>query len=123
MDLQLILALIAGIATIVVIVLATRLDAFIALLLAAVVTGIVAGQDLLSIVDSITTGFGDTLASIGIVIGSVSASARSSRSPVPPTPWPEPSCAPSARDVSPGRWARSARSSPSRSSATPGTSS
>jgi GntP family gluconate:H+ symporter len=69
MDLQLILALIAGIATIVVIVLATRLDAFIALLLAAVVTGIVAGQDLLSIIDSITTGFGDTLASIGIVIG------------------------------------------------------
>lgn len=69
MDLQLILALIAGIATIVVIVLATRLDAFIALLLAAIVTGIVAGQDLLSIVDSITTGFGDTLASIGIVIG------------------------------------------------------
>ena len=69
MDLQLILALFAGIATIVVIVLATRLDAFIALLLASVVTGIVAGQDLLSIIDSITTGFGDTLASIGIVIG------------------------------------------------------
>ena len=69
MDLQLIAALAAGIATIVVIVLATRLDAFIALLLASIVTGIVAGQDLLSIIDSITTGFGDTLASIGIVIG------------------------------------------------------
>ncbi|MCF2588715.1 GntP family permease [Brevibacterium sp. UCMA 11752] len=69
MDLQLILALIAGIATIVVIVLATRLDAFIALLTASVVTGIVAGQDLLSLVDAITTGFGNTLASIGIVIG------------------------------------------------------
>ncbi|GAA1634956.1 MULTISPECIES: GntP family permease [Brevibacterium] len=69
MDLQLILALVAGIATIVVIVLATRLDAFIALLLAAIVTGIVAGEDLLSIVDAVTTGFGNTLASIGIVIG------------------------------------------------------
>ena len=69
MDLQLILALIAGIATIVVIVLATRLDAFIALLVASVVTGIVAGQDLLALVDAITTGFGNTLASIGIVIG------------------------------------------------------
>ena len=69
MDLQLLAALAAGIATIVVIVLATRLDAFIALLLAAIVTGIVAGQDLLAIIDSITTGFGDTLASIGIVIG------------------------------------------------------
>ncbi|MGC3022334.1 GntP family permease [Brevibacterium sp. FAM 24630] len=69
MDLQLILALVAGIVTIVVIVLATRLDAFIALLVASIVTGIVAGQDLLSLVDAITTGFGNTLASIGIVIG------------------------------------------------------
>lgn len=69
MDLQLILALVAGIATIVVIVLATRLDAFIALLIAALVTGVVAGQDLLSLIDAVTTGFGNTLASIGIVIG------------------------------------------------------
>lgn len=69
MDLQLILALVAGIATIVVIVLFTRLDAFIALLIAAIVTGVVAGQDLLSLIDAVTTGFGNTLASIGIVIG------------------------------------------------------
>ncbi|MEL7583734.1 GntP family permease [Brevibacterium casei] len=69
MDLQLIAALVAGIATIVIIVLATRLDAFIALLIAALVTGVVAGQDLLSLIDAVTTGFGTTLASIGIVIG------------------------------------------------------
>ncbi|MCT2359097.1 GntP family permease [Brevibacterium casei] len=69
MDLQLIAALVAGIATIVIIVLATRLDAFIALLIAALVTGVVAGQDLLSLIDAVTTGFGNTLASIGIVIG------------------------------------------------------
>lgn len=69
MDLQLILALVAGIATIVVIVLFTRLDAFIALLIAAIVTGVVAGQNLLSLIDAVTTGFGNTLASIGIVIG------------------------------------------------------
>ncbi|KZE18484.1 GntP family permease [Brevibacterium casei] len=62
-------ALVAGIATIVIIVLATRLDAFIALLIAALVTGVVAGQDLLSLIDAVTTGFGTTLASIGIVIG------------------------------------------------------
>ncbi|PAK96362.1 gluconate permease [Brevibacterium casei] len=62
-------ALVAGIATIVIIVLATRLDAFIALLIAALVTGVVAGQDLLSLIDAVTTGFGNTLASIGIVIG------------------------------------------------------
>ncbi len=68
-DLQLLLALVLGIATIVVLVLKTRLDAFVALLIAALVTGLVAGQAPLDIVSSITTGFGNTLASIGIVIG------------------------------------------------------
>ncbi|WP_454854110.1 GntP family permease [Promicromonospora soli] len=69
MDLQLLLALLLGIATIIVVVLRTRLDAFVALILASVVTGAVAGQPLLDTIGSITTGFGDTLASIGIVIG------------------------------------------------------
>ena len=69
MDVQLLLALVLGIATIVVLVLRTRLDAFVALLIAALVVGGVAGQPVLEIVGSITTGFGNTLASIGIVIG------------------------------------------------------
>ncbi len=69
MDLQLLAALVLGIATIVVIVLRTRLDAFVALLLAALVTGFVAGQPMPDVLDSITTGFGNTLAAIGIVIG------------------------------------------------------
>nr|WP_231554509.1 GntP family permease [Arthrobacter sp. L77] len=69
MDIQLLLALVLGIATIIVLVLKTRLDAFVALLIAALVTGLVAGQAPLDIVSSITTGFGNTLASIGIVIG------------------------------------------------------
>ncbi|MHA7275224.1 GntP family permease [Arthrobacter sp. Hz1] len=69
MDIQLLLALVLGIATIIVLVLRTRLDAFVALLIAALVTGLVAGQAPLDIVSSITTGFGNTLASIGIVIG------------------------------------------------------
>ncbi len=68
-DIQLLLALAIGIATIVVLVLRTRLDAFVALLIAALVTGLIAGQPVLEIVNSITTGFGNTLASIGIVIG------------------------------------------------------
>jgi GntP family gluconate:H+ symporter len=68
-DIQLLLALVLGIATIVVLVLRTRLDAFVALLIAALVTGLVAGQGPLDIVKAITTGFGNTLASIGIVIG------------------------------------------------------
>jgi GntP family gluconate:H+ symporter len=69
MDVQLLLALVLGIATIIVIVLRTRLDAFVALLLAALVTGLVAGSPVLGTISSITTGFGNTLGSIGIVIG------------------------------------------------------
>jgi len=68
-DLQLLLALVLGIGTIIVIVLRTRLDAFVALLLAALVTGFVAGVPATDTITSITTGFGNTLASIGIVIG------------------------------------------------------
>ena len=68
-DIQLLSALVIGIATIVILVLKTRLDAFVALLIAALVTGLIAGQPVLEIVNSITTGFGNTLASIGIVIG------------------------------------------------------
>ena len=69
MDLQLLLALVLGISTIVVVVLFTRLDAFVALLLASLVTGFVAGLPALDTINSMTTGFGNTLASIGIVIG------------------------------------------------------
>ncbi|WP_324276610.1 GntP family permease [Blastococcus brunescens] len=69
MDVQLLLALVLGITTIVVLVLRTRLDAFVALLIAALVTGFVAGAPAGEIIGSITTGFGNTLASIGIVIG------------------------------------------------------
>ncbi|MEJ5867583.1 GntP family permease [Pseudokineococcus sp. 5B2Z-1] len=69
MDLQLLLALVLGIATIVVLVLRTRLDAFVALLVAALLTGTVAGSAPTDTLDSIVAGFGSTLGSIGIVIG------------------------------------------------------
>jgi GntP family gluconate:H+ symporter len=69
MDLQLLLALVVGISTIVVLVLRTRLDAFAALLIAALVTGSIAGSAPTDTITSITTGFGTTLGSIGIVIG------------------------------------------------------
>lgn len=69
MDIKLLLALLLGIAVIIVLVLRTRIDAFVALLIAGIVTGVIAGQPLTGIVDSITTGFGNTLGSIGIVIG------------------------------------------------------
>ncbi|QYJ03182.1 GntP family permease [Nocardioides panacisoli] len=69
MDLQLLLALVLGIATIIVLVLRTRLDAFAALLIAALVTGSIAGSAPTDTIDSIVAGFGSTLGSIGIVIG------------------------------------------------------
>lgn len=69
MDLQLLAALVLGIATIIVIVLRTRLDAFVALLVAALVTGFVAGAPATGILESIIAGFGSTMGSIGIVIG------------------------------------------------------
>ncbi|MGZ5404592.1 MAG: GntP family permease [Nocardioides sp.] len=69
MDLQLLLALVLGIGTIIVLVLRTRIDAFVALLIAALVTGFVAGSPMSETIASMTLGFGNTLASIGIVIG------------------------------------------------------
>ncbi|MGH3360975.1 MAG: GntP family permease, partial [Nocardioides sp.] len=69
MDIQLLLALVVGIATIVVLVLRTRLDAFAALLIAALVTGSIAGSAPTDTIESIVLGFGTTLGSIGIVIG------------------------------------------------------
>ena len=69
MDLQLLVALLGGVATVILIILLTRLDAFPALLLGAIVTGVIAGVAPLELVDMMTAGFGNTLASIGIVIG------------------------------------------------------
>ncbi|SFP03819.1 gluconate:H+ symporter, GntP family [Amycolatopsis arida] len=69
MDLQLLAALVVGVAAIVLIVLRTRLDAFVALLVAALLTGFVAGSPLTDVLDSITDGFGSTMGAIGIVIG------------------------------------------------------
>ncbi|WP_199432812.1 GntP family permease [Qaidamihabitans albus] len=69
MDLQLLAALVLGIGAIVVIVLRTRLDAFVALLVAALLTGFVAGAPVTDVLESITDGFGSTMGAIGIVIG------------------------------------------------------
>ncbi len=68
-DLQLLAALIVGVAAIILIILKTRLDAFPALLIGAIVTGLVAGVAPVELVGLMTAGFGNTLASIGIVIG------------------------------------------------------
>ena len=45
-----------------------RMHAFLALILASFLMGLLAGVPVLETIDSITTGFGSTVASIGIVI-------------------------------------------------------
>jgi len=66
---QMILGLIIGVAILILLVLKTKVHAFIALIIAASVTGIVGGMNPADVVNEITTGFGTTLGSIGIVIG------------------------------------------------------
>ncbi|MFC3997722.1 GntP family permease [Nocardiopsis sediminis] len=62
------LALVLGVAAVVAVILWTRLDAFVGLLAGALVTGVIAGVPVNELIGHVTTGFGNTLAGIGIVI-------------------------------------------------------
>ncbi|MET3696474.1 GntP family permease [Bacillus oleivorans] len=66
---QMILGLVIGVAALIFLVLKTKIHAFIALLIAGSITGIVGGMNPTDVVTEMTNGFGSTLASIGIVIG------------------------------------------------------
>ena len=80
---QMFIGLLVGIALLIFLVLKTKVQAFLALILCTVVVGAVGGMPLLntsftgadgaahtgSIISSITNGFGGTLSSIGIIIG------------------------------------------------------
>ncbi|RYG72415.1 GntP family permease [Lentibacillus lipolyticus] len=66
---QMILGLVIGVILLILLVLKTKIHAFIALIIAASVTGIIGGMDPSNVVTEITNGFGSTLGSIGIVIG------------------------------------------------------
>ena len=66
---QLLIALGIGIFLLVFLILKTKVHAFLALIIAAAMTGILGGMNTPAVVKSITTGFGNTLGSIGIVIG------------------------------------------------------
>ena len=66
---QLILAFIIGLSLLVFLVLKTKVHAFLALIIASVTIGLIAGLESSMIADSITVGFGGTLGSIGIIIG------------------------------------------------------
>jgi gluconate:H+ symporter, GntP family len=65
---QLILAALAGIAVLIVLITVLKLNPFLALILGGLTVGAVAGENLLVVMDSFTGGFGDTAASVGILI-------------------------------------------------------
>ncbi|UOQ94641.1 GntP family permease [Halobacillus shinanisalinarum] len=66
---QIILGLVIGVALLVFLVMKTKIHAFIALIISASVIGLIAGMTPPSVAEAITSGFGGTLGSIGIVIG------------------------------------------------------
>ena len=76
---RMLIGLIIGIILLIVLVLKTKIHAFIALILSAIVIGVIGGMPLVNtklesgatfgIINSVTTGFGNTLGSIGIIIG------------------------------------------------------
>jgi len=67
-DVQLLAALVLGVGLLIGLILFTRFDAFLALVTASIVTGLIAGVSGPETVRMVITGFGNTLGSIGIVI-------------------------------------------------------
>jgi gluconate:H+ symporter, GntP family len=65
---QLILAALAGIAVIVVLITVAKLHPFLALIFGGLTVGIIAGENLETVLESFTDGFGTTAAGVGILI-------------------------------------------------------
>ncbi|MCW2554863.1 MAG: gluconate transporter [Mycobacterium sp.] len=65
---QLVLAFLAGIAVIVVLITVVKLHPFLALIFGALTVGVVADENLTTVLASFAKGFGDTAASVGILI-------------------------------------------------------
>jgi gluconate:H+ symporter, GntP family len=66
---QMMLGLALGVIVLIFLVLKTKIHAFLGLIIAASITGLVGGMAAPDVVNAITAGFGTTLGSIGIVIG------------------------------------------------------
>lgn len=66
---QMIIGLLVGILLLIVLILKTKVHAFLGLIIAAVTIGIIGGMPIGEIAGAITGGFGSTLGSIGIIIG------------------------------------------------------
>ena len=68
-DIQIIIGLIIGVILLIVMIVKTKIHAFPALILSAIITGLIGGMGTDAIIKAITSGFGNTLSSIGIIIG------------------------------------------------------
>ena len=69
MDSTLLIAIGAGIAVLLILILKFRIQAFISLLIASIVVGIIAGMEPLTIVETIQEGMGSTLGFVAVVVG------------------------------------------------------
>ena len=68
-DTGLILVAVAGIALLLFLVIRSKLQAFVALLLTSMLVGVAAGMPLHSVLDSIKNGMGGTLGFVAVVVG------------------------------------------------------
>ncbi len=66
---QMIFALVISIFILIYLIMKTKIHAFLALIIAAALTGVLGGMPVTDVLNSITKGFGGTLGSIGIIIG------------------------------------------------------
>ncbi|WP_028983371.1 GntP family permease [Sporolactobacillus terrae] len=65
---QMILALIVALIILIYLLVKSRLNPFVSLIIGALLTGILGGMDPMKVIDAIKTGFGNTLANLGILI-------------------------------------------------------
>jgi len=65
----LLLAIAAGIAVLLILILRFKIQAFLALLIASIVSGLLAGMEPAAIIDTIKTGMGNTLGFVAVVVG------------------------------------------------------
>jgi len=68
-DYQLLLAVFIGVAVLLVLILYVRIQAFISLLIASIVVGLIAGMEPMQIIETIQTGMGNTLGFVAVVVG------------------------------------------------------
>lgn len=66
---QMVFGLLVGITLLITLILKTKIHAFLSLIIASAVTGLIGGMPPNAVLNSITAGFGGTLGSIGIIIG------------------------------------------------------